>query len=63
LHVDAEEVADGAEVLDSERGPEVADDLGDELAASGRQDHVLDVQEQVHSVIAAAVDEQRRVGA
>ena len=33
LHVDAEEVADGAEVLDSERGLEVANDLGDELAA------------------------------
>ena len=33
LHVDAEEVADRTKILDSERGPEVGDDLGDECAA------------------------------
>jgi hypothetical protein len=61
LHHDVEEVAEGTEVLHGELLLESCSDTLEQLRARGSEDDVIDVEEQVRNIGAAAIDEQRGV--
>jgi hypothetical protein len=61
LHRDAEEVAEGAEVLHGELLLESCSGTLKQLQARSCEDDVIDVEEQVYNVSTATIDEQRGV--
>ena len=62
-HLDAEEVVERTQVLKGELGTKAVSELSKKVGGACCQDDVVDIEQQVSSGVALAIDEQRSIGA
>jgi hypothetical protein len=62
-HLNPEEVVKGSQVLESKLSVKTISELSKQLRGAGRQNDIMDIEEQVSCSIALAVDKQRGIGA
>jgi hypothetical protein len=62
-HLNAKEVVERAQVLESKLSVKTISKLPYQLRRAGCQDNIIDIKEQISCGIALAVDKQGRIGA